>query len=112
MALISGSGGAVFVGTDETHSDVVITPVGELDLAFGPTVLAAIREAIAGAPRRIVLDLASVTFLDSGGGDMLAEAQRDARKAGVRLELRTEMTPMVRRILTVTMLLDAFDPAD
>ena len=109
MALIHASGGALFVGTDE-FGDVVITPVGELDLAFSPTVLAAIREAIAEASRRIVLDLGSLTFLDSGGCDMLAVAWAEARAAGVRVALREEMARTVRRVLAITKLLAVFDP--
>jgi len=89
MALIHASGGAVFVGSDE-FGDIVVTPVGELDLAVAPIVLGASREAIPGKPRRIVLDLGSVTFLDSGGATCsqwhgakrapLASASRYARR--------------------------------
>jgi len=109
LALIQASGGAVFIGTSE-FGGIVITPVGEVDSAFAPTMLVAIREAIAEAPRRIVLDLASVTFLDSAGCDVLAVACGEARAAGIRLALREDMTRMVRRVLTVTMVLGNFDP--
>jgi len=110
VALIRASGGAAFVGTDETADDVVLTLVGELDLAFAPTLLTAIREAIAAAPRRIVLDFGSVSFIDSGGCDMLALACQEAAVAGVRIAMYEEMALRVRRVLAVTMLLSMFDP--
>jgi anti-anti-sigma factor len=75
-----------------------------------PACLAAFREAIARAPRRIVLDLAFLTFLDSGGCDVLAVACGEARAAGVRVALRTEMAHIVRRVLAITMLLAHVDP--
>jgi anti-anti-sigma factor len=109
MALKHSSGGAVFIGTGES-GDIVITPVGEVDSAFAPTMLVAIREAIAEAPRRILFDLASVTFLDSAGCDVLAVACGEARAAGIRVALREDMTRMVRRVLAATMLLADFDP--
>ena len=109
MALIQASGGAVFIGADE-FGGIVITPVGEVDSAFAPTMLVAIREAIAGEPRRIVFDLASVTFLDSAGCDVLAVACGEARRAGIRVALHEDMTRMVRRVLAVTMLLCDFEP--
>jgi anti-anti-sigma factor len=109
MALTHVSVGTVFVWTD-LLGDVVITPVGELDLESAPAVLAAIREAIATAPRRIVLDLAFLTFLDSAGCHVLAVAYGEARSAGVRVALRNEMAHLVRRVLAITKLLARFDP--
>jgi anti-anti-sigma factor len=98
MALIHASGETVHVGTDDL-GDIVITPVGELDVVFAPTLLATIREAIARAPRRIVLDLGSLTFLDSAG----------CSAAGVRIALCNEMPRQVKMVLAVTGLLPIFD---
>jgi anti-anti-sigma factor len=108
MALIHASSETVLVGTDE-HGDIVITPVGELDVLFAPTLLATIREAIARAPRRIVLDLGSLTFLDSAGCNVLAMTCREGRAAGVRIALCDGMPRHVRLVLAVTGLLPIFD---
>jgi hypothetical protein len=48
MALIQASGGAVCVGSDEL-GDIVVTPVGELDLAVAPIVLGAIAKPSRGS---------------------------------------------------------------
>ena len=109
MTLIHGSTSAVFVGADEL-GDIIITPIGELDIEFAPTVFAVMRESIAKAPRRIILDFGALTFLDSAGCDMLEEAWREAHAAGVRLAIREQMSRLVRRVLAVTLLLPLFDP--
>jgi anti-anti-sigma factor len=110
VALIRASAGAVFIGSDD-RGNVVLTPVGELDMAFAPTVLAAIRAAIAATSRAVVLDFSCLTFLDSGGCDMLARARREALAAGVTVARREEMVRVVRHVLAITSLLAAF-PAD
>jgi len=109
MALVLAAGGVVSAGTDQDGS-IVISPCGELDVALAPTVLATLREAIARAPRRIVLDLSSLEFLDSGGCDALETGWREARAAGIRVALCDEMPRTVRRVLALTRLLAAFDP--
>jgi anti-sigma B factor antagonist len=109
MTMIVAPGGVVFVGADDFGS-VVITPCGDLDMASAPTLLSILRQAISTRPPRIVLDLSSVAFLDSTGCNALAVAWRDARAVGVRLALCDEMTPVVRRVLAVTMLSPVFDP--
>ena len=109
MAMIDAVGGAVSVGADELGS-VVITPRGELDTAFAPTLLAVVRRAIRARPGRIVLDLSSLSFLDSSGCDALESAWREARAAGIRVALCEEMTRAVRRVLALTLLAPVFDP--
>jgi anti-anti-sigma factor len=89
----------------------IVRPVGELDLDYAPAMLAAIRETIAKAPRRIILDFGSLTFIDSCGCDVLVPAGREARAAGVRVALREDMIRIVRRVLAITGLLPMFEPA-
>jgi anti-anti-sigma factor len=109
LATLSGQGGHL-VGTDELGR-VVITPTAELDLASAPGLLDLIRKVIALSPPRIVLNLSTVTFVDSSGCNALAIGWREARAADVRFCLRDEMTRSVRRIMAVTLLLPMFDPA-
>ncbi len=108
--LVHASTGAVFVGADDFGS-IAITPCGEMDMASAPTLLGALRQAIAQQPSRIMLDLSSVAFLDSKRCDALAVGWSEARAAGIRVALCEEMVSIVRRVLAITMLLPLFDPA-
>jgi anti-anti-sigma factor len=108
MARSAPSARSVFVGRDE-HGDVVITPAGDLDSVLAPTLHAAIRRVVAQAPRRIVFDFEALTFLDSAGCRMLDAAWREARTAGVRFALCSEMAPIVRTVLVGTLVAALFE---
>jgi anti-anti-sigma factor len=56
-----------------------------------------------------VLDLGSLTFLDSAGCNVLAITRCEGRAAGVRIALCNEMPRQVRMVLAVTGLLPIFD---
>jgi anti-sigma B factor antagonist len=60
---------------------------GELDLAYGPTVNAAVEHALARRPAAFAADLRGVTFMDSSGIHTLISAERRCRLAGVRFFL-------------------------
>ena len=103
----SGAG----IAASPEQLDLVITPVGELDMTMAPALHLAIRNAIASHPRRVVLDVGSLTFIDSSGCNVLATAWREARAAGVRIALRGEMARTVKRVLAITMLSPIFEAA-
>jgi anti-sigma B factor antagonist len=54
---------------------VVVRLAGELDLYNAEEVRRGLREATAGSPRRLVVDLAAVTFIDSTSLGVLIEAR-------------------------------------
>ncbi len=54
----------------------VLAICGDIDTASAPAFKSAIGEALAGAPRALVLDLLEVHFLGSVGVQILLEAQR------------------------------------
>lgn len=57
---------------------VLITAVGEVDLASADRLTAAVRAELEGLPGLVVIDLSGVTFLSSVGLAVLLEAQRTA----------------------------------
>ena len=58
---------------------VVVRLRGEIDLANAPEVRRALLDAVAGAPGRVVVDLAAVEFMDSTALSTLLEARARMR---------------------------------
>ncbi len=95
--------------------DGAIVVVGDLDLAGGPVLEAAVDEAAKrgaaqasaadgggdGTPPGVTLDLANVTFIDSSGLRSLLAANREALERGGVLRLR-HPSAGVRRLLQIT----------
>jgi anti-anti-sigma factor len=75
-----------------------IAPVGELDIATGPTLERELRRVEATDVDRIELDLAAVTFIDSAGIRVLTDADARTRADGGRLQI-TRGPRGVQRVL-------------
>ena len=73
---------------------------GELDLTAVPALAKHLEQALAGQPRRLVLDLTRVTFADVAAARLLAGATRGQPAAGPPVLRRAG--PEVRRILALT----------
>jgi stage II sporulation protein AA (anti-sigma F factor antagonist) len=80
---------------------LVLVPVGEVDVSTADLLRQAARDAVAAAPRCIVVDLARLTFCGSTGLVVLMDARRDAEVAGVRFGIAGG-PPIVRRVLEIT----------
>jgi len=76
----------------ERHGDVVLLrPEGDIDMSRSASLRAALREALQSKPRKVIVDLKQVDYMDSSGLATLVEAARNAR---------TQQTPMVLCALT------------
>jgi stage II sporulation protein AA (anti-sigma F factor antagonist) len=82
---------------------LVLSPVGEIDVASADVLRRAAREAIAATPRCLVVDLGGLTFCGSTGLVVLMDARRDAEAAGVRFGT-ADGPAIVRRVLEITQL--------
>lgn len=85
----------------------VIVAVGELDLAGGPLLDSAVRDAEVSG-EQIVIDLADVTFVDSSGLRSLIGASQRAAGRGQRVRL-VSPTSVVSRLLEITATMAMFD---
>ena len=70
----SGGREAVVTGVDSRDGAVVVSLAGELDLYNAEEIRAALAEAIASAPRCVVVDMAEVDFVDSTALGVLRQA--------------------------------------
>jgi len=85
--------------TVEHGPEGAIVVHGDIDVAGGPILEAAILDSEAAGP--IVIDLADVVFIDSSGLRSLLGASRRARDRGQVVTLR-RVGPEVRRLLEIT----------
>jgi anti-anti-sigma factor len=80
---------------------------GEIDLSTAEAVQSSLEELVDDGAGPVIVDLSSVTFLDSSG---LAVLVRLHKRVG-SIEVRSP-TPLVRRLLAVTGLTDTFGISD
>jgi anti-sigma B factor antagonist len=98
------TGGEAMTANDDAltvsvNPDGVIVVNGDIDMAGGPVVEAAILEHENGAPVR--LDLGGVTFIDSSGLRSLLAASRRAHERNTNVVLQS-VGPEVARLLEIT----------
>jgi anti-sigma B factor antagonist len=77
-----------------------VAVAGEVDVETAPRMRDALVEAVADG-EQVVVDLGSVTFMDSTGLAALVVAGRVAEARGVRLRLRA-VPPRVMELITTT----------
>jgi len=92
----------VSISTEWQGPDATVLVSGEVDLAAGPTVDAAIAAAVrAAGAGSVVVDLTEVAFLDSTGISLLIKGRRLADAAGVGYRIRGARG-LVRDVLEMT----------
>lgn len=91
------------IASESLPDGVLLAPSGEIDLARSPSMRAQVAEAMKQSPRRVVIDLSKVPYMDSSGVATLVEALQISRKTGAKLFL-CGLTPRVRSILEISRL--------
>ncbi|HOT94247.1 MAG TPA: STAS domain-containing protein [Methanoregulaceae archaeon] len=79
----------------------VIAPSGRIDTTTAPTLETAIGAAIDGGARRLLVDLAGVPYISSGGLRVLLAAARRLREPGDAFALAA-LAPEVERVMRLT----------
>lgn len=112
MSASAPAPGGLTISSDVEEGALSIALVGELDLSGAGQMEASLAEAERGlasaaeaGPRRLVIDLGRLTFLDSTGLRLLLQADARAREGGYELVLRPG-GPSVQRVFEVTGALD------
>jgi anti-sigma B factor antagonist len=95
----------LWVNTRRLHDSVLIQPHGEIDLATVGDLDDALRAAEATGAAKIVVDLASVSMLDSTGLRSLVSAHERSQEAHRELLIRPG-TARLRRLFEVAGLAD------
>lgn len=102
--------GPLTITSDRFDGGIGLALVGEIDLARSPDLRLRLREEVDAKPKRIVIDLTKVTYMDSSGVATLVEALQRAKASGTRL-LLCGLQPKVRSIFTISRLDTVFEIA-
>src|SRR5262245_14220504 len=87
-----------------TENDAtILAPEGEIDLSRAPSFRTHISAVQAKRPRKLIIDLGGVPYMDSSGVATLVEAMQNARRAGGKLIL-CAMQEKVRSIFEIARL--------
>jgi len=88
--------------SSERHADVVVLAVsGELDLATVPALSRELHAVEETHPKRVIVDLSELEFMDSSGLHELLRALKRASENNPRLSLRRG-PPAVQRLFELT----------
>lgn len=79
----------------------VVRPIGRLDLLTGSVVRQSVAQTIAAGNRRLIVDLAEVSFMDSSGLAALISGLKAARLAGGDLRI-ARLTDQVHQLFELT----------
>lgn len=82
------------VRSDDGVTTIALT--GEIDLVAAPEVRTYVSGALAESPRRLVIDLSDVTFIDSTGVQALVVANQTTRLLKVDLVIVPGPPPVMR----------------
>jgi anti-sigma B factor antagonist len=90
------------IGVELDGSAARVTATGELDLAAAPRLDETIGTLVGNdTVRRVVIDLAGVTFVDSTGLHALVKRARSAGQDGIEFEV-TRPSGHIRRLFVLT----------
>lgn len=101
MSETSPSPGGLSISSSLEGETANVALRGELDLASAPSLERSLLEVERHAPRRLVIDLHGLQFLDSTGLRMLLAANTRAQQRGGELVLRPG-EPSVQRVFDLT----------
>ena len=80
-----------------------VSVAGEVDLYTAPALKGALREAVDGGARRVLVDLTQATFIDSTTLGVLIGAVKRLRPLGGELAIACQ-DPNIRKIFSITLL--------
>lgn len=95
----------------EGSGTVVVAPQGDVDMSCSPALRTALRGEQDARPRRLIVNLSEVGYMDSSGLATLVEAMRTAKRNGTRMVL-CGMNDKVRAIFEIARLHQFFTIVD
>lgn len=93
---------AATISVQVGRSVAMVRVAGKIDMVTVSALREALSFAVDGAVRRVLVDLAAVTFLDVGGVGALATAAERLRDAGLGQLVVVDPSAVARRILQLT----------
>jgi anti-sigma B factor antagonist len=90
---------------------LLLTLQGDVDLSRSPALRLELLNALDGKPKRLLVDLAEVSYMDSSGVATLVEALQHQRRSGGQMIL-CALQPRVRSIFEIARLDSVFTIVD
>jgi anti-sigma B factor antagonist len=78
---------AIDIQIEKRESAVVVSPKGDLDMSRSPALRNSLRAVQGDRPKTLVVNLASVEYMDSSGLATLVEAMKNAKSHSTKLVL-------------------------
>jgi anti-sigma B factor antagonist len=97
----------IITASNPLKDGVLVALTGEIDLSRAPLLRAELMEAIAGSPKRLIIDLSGVPYMDSSGVATLVEVFQRQRKHQGAMYL-CAMQPKVKSIFEIARLDSVF----
>src|SRR5437867_6984926 len=91
-------GPSCFAETDRVGNIAYLTLIGELDMSCSDRFVACLKEAVADYPDHLVIDLRSLTFIDSTGIALLLRARGLAQKREFELHVMRSSADIVQAV--------------
>ena len=98
------------VTVETLEGATVVSPEGEIDLSCSAHLRSKLQEAVSAGPKRIVVDLNGVGYMDSSGIATLVEALQMARRDEASLVI-CSLTERVKSIIELARLDQIFEIA-
>ena len=95
--------GSFVVKVESRDGNVIVAPQGDVDLACSPELRYELQQAAQKKPKRLIVDLAGVPYMDSSGVATLLEALQRVQGTGSSLVL-CSMPEKVRAIFQIARL--------
>jgi anti-sigma B factor antagonist len=93
--------------SNSAPSTVTICVTGEIDMVTAPQLFDCLRLATEGKPRRLIVELSRVSFMDSSGINALVKTHK--RLPGTSEIVLRGLQPNVRRVLEITAVENLFE---
>lgn len=101
----------IIIRDDVQEGAVIVAPDHDVDMSRSPTLRTALRGVLEKHPKRLVVDLSDVKYMDSSGLATLVEAMRTAKSTKTSMIL-CGMNDKVRAIFEIARLHQFFKIVD
>lgn len=100
---MADNAGSQAVTLEERDGSVIVRPSGDIDLTASPSLRQALKRVQSAKPRKLVVDLSHVPYMDSSGVATLVEAMQIARRNQTQMIL-CSLQDKVRSIFEIARL--------
>ncbi|MBX3367887.1 MAG: STAS domain-containing protein [Phycisphaeraceae bacterium] len=99
---------SIDIQIEKRETSIVVSPRGDLDMSRSPALRNTLRTAQGDKPKTLIVNLASVEYMDSSGLATLVEAMKNAKNNSTKLVL-CAMNQKVKALFEIARLHNYFN---